>query len=590
MGPSRRSGSLAVSPRLRRLRAAARPRPPAPLGSRGPPLDARRRARDAARPDARARRAGLVEALRGRGVAVAGARGHARAAVAARRRLARARPQPRRGDGGARVRPPGRDAGARPAVGRARVARAGRLQSLSSSRECCGSSVASQPLTFAYPERGAGAAGRVARARAGRGRRSCSGRPARASRRSCARSPGSCRTSTAAASRAGSRLRPRHAPHAAGRPRRHGRDRVPGPGGPGRLRPRRGRGRVRARERRHAAGRDRLPRARAALAAVGAEHLVGRRRRRALRRRAAARLPRLGARARAGAAAPRRADVPARSATPRTRSFELRARPRRGRRPRPSSGRRAPLALADRVLFFEDGRIVLDAARDEAVAWLARNRPAWLDRNPAPASPARRAEVVRGSRTCRSRTGRPAGARWTPSLELSARRGRRAGRAEREREDDAGEGRRGAARAAAAVVSSATAARATSPRTRAATSSREPRRRGGRARLAAISPRAAAALAAVGLAGFEARHPRDLSSGERERLALATVLVTEPDLLVLDEPTRGVDPERKARARRAAPRAGGRHARRSSSPTIVVFAAEPSPTARSRSREEPVYA
>ena len=48
-----------------------------------------------------------------------------------------------------------------------------------------------------------------------------------------------------------------------------------------------------------------------------------------------------------------------------------------------------------------------------------------------------------------------------------------------------------------------------------------------------------------GLSGFEARHPRDLSSGERERLALASVLVTDPDLLILDEPTRGVDPERK---------------------------------------------
>lgn len=52
-------------------------------------------------------------------------------------------------------------------------------------------------------------------------------------------------------------------------------------------------------------------------------------------------------------------------------------------------------------------------------------------------------------------------------------------------------------------------------------------------------------LAAVDLAGFEARHPRDLSSGERERLALAAVLAPEPDLLVLDEPTRGVDPLRK---------------------------------------------
>ena len=38
------------------------------------------------------------------------------------------------------------------------------------------------------------------------------------------------------------------------------------------------------------------------------------------------------------------------------------------------------------------------------------------------------------------------------------------------------------------------------------------------------------------------RHPRDLSSGERERLALAAVLVSEPDLLVLDEPTRGWTP------------------------------------------------
>jgi energy-coupling factor transporter ATP-binding protein EcfA2 len=58
-------------------------------------------------------------------------------------------------------------------------------------------------------------------------------------------------------------------------------------------------------------------------------------------------------------------------------------------------------------------------------------------------------------------------------------------------------------------------------------------------------PRAREMLAAVGLAGSEARHPRDLSTGERERLALATVLVAEPDVLVLDEPTRGVDPERK---------------------------------------------
>ena len=50
----------------------------------------------------------------------------------------------------------------------------------------------------------------------------------------------------------------------------------------------------------------------------------------------------------------------------------------------------------------------------------------------------------------------------------------------------------------------------------------------------------------VGLEGHQARHPRDISSGERERLALAAVLVTEPDVLILDEPTRGMDPDRKA--------------------------------------------
>ncbi len=47
------------------------------------------------------------------------------------------------------------------------------------------------------------------------------------------------------------------------------------------------------------------------------------------------------------------------------------------------------------------------------------------------------------------------------------------------------------------------------------------------------------------LTHFAARHPRDLSSGERERVAIASVLAVKPDLLVLDEPTRGVDPERK---------------------------------------------
>jgi len=41
------------------------------------------------------------------------------------------------------------------------------------------------------------------------------------------------------------------------------------------------------------------------------------------------------------------------------------------------------------------------------------------------------------------------------------------------------------------------------------------------------------------------RHPLDLSVGERERVALASILVARPGVLVLDEPTRGMDPERK---------------------------------------------
>jgi energy-coupling factor transport system ATP-binding protein len=58
--------------------------------------------------------------------------------------------------------------------------------------------------------------------------------------------------------------------------------------------------------------------------------------------------------------------------------------------------------------------------------------------------------------------------------------------------------------------------------------------------------RAGIELERVGLAHLAGRHPRDLSSGERERLGVAAVAVAEPDLLVLDEPTRGLDPDRKA--------------------------------------------
>ena len=51
----------------------------------------------------------------------------------------------------------------------------------------------------------------------------------------------------------------------------------------------------------------------------------------------------------------------------------------------------------------------------------------------------------------------------------------------------------------------------------------------------------AALLAQLGLSRYTESYPRDLSVGERERVAIGAVTVTEPKLLLLDEPTRGLD-------------------------------------------------
>jgi energy-coupling factor transporter ATP-binding protein EcfA2 len=201
------------------------------------------------------------------------------------------------------------------------------------------------------------------------------------------------------------------------------------------------------------------------------------------------------------------------------------------------------LPYADRVAFLDAGRVLLDASRDEAIAWLEEHRPAWATeplRAPAVASGG---EVV-----CRVEHATYAYGDGPPAVDdasLELRRGEIVALT-----GPNGSGKSTLAKLAAGLleVQGGSVTRAG----RATFLLQDPGRYLVRERaedeveLGADAARAKRALAEVGLAGYEGRHPRDLSSGERERLALATVLVTEPDLLVLDEPTRGIDPERKA--------------------------------------------
>ena len=51
-------------------------------------------------------------------------------------------------------------------------------------------------------------------------------------------------------------------------------------------------------------------------------------------------------------------------------------------------------------------------------------------------------------------------------------------------------------------------------------------------------------LAAVGLQGMENKYPSELSGGMQKRAALARALIHRPGILMLDEPTTGLDPTR----------------------------------------------
>ena len=57
-----------------------------------------------------------------------------------------------------------------------------------------------------------------------------------------------------------------------------------------------------------------------------------------------------------------------------------------------------------------------------------------------------------------------------------------------------------------------------------------------------VKKRVKEALRAVGMEGYEDKPPHYLSGGEKKRIAIAGILAMKPEIMVLDEPTAGLDP------------------------------------------------